>query len=273
MRRNHVKEMLADGQIPVGHMVVEFWTRGLAKLLEAAGFDFVIFDMEHSGASHTDLADQLAWAKATSLTAFVRPPATHYEYISRIMDAGAHGVLLPRVRDADEVKRVLHAVKYPPDGGRGISFGIAHDDYLSGDGSETIRTANADSMVIVQIETVTALAEIDEIMSLDGVDMAWPGQYDLSAAMGILGEFNHPRLSEAISAVVAACERAGKPAGIQPTSVDQAANWLADGFRCISFSEDVLVYRNACAEAVGAVRSLAGSARARAEEARSTADG
>lgn len=257
MKENVVKRLLTEGQVPIGHMVVEFWTRGIAKLTEAAGFDFVIFDMEHSGASDADLADQLAWMKATRLAAFVRPAATDYQYISRVMDAGASGVMVPRVRDAEEVRRVVEAVKYPPLGRRGISFGIAHDDYRDGDGDEKMRRANEETMIIVQVETVTALDQLEEIMEIEGVDIAWPGQYDLSAAMGILGKFDHPKLAGAIERVLSTCERVGKVAGIQPTSVTQGAQWIAQGFRCISFSEDMLVYRDACAEAVAVMRAHA----------------
>jgi 2-dehydro-3-deoxyglucarate aldolase/4-hydroxy-2-oxoheptanedioate aldolase len=254
MRENRLKRILATGQVPVGHMVVEFWTRGLAKMLDSVNLDFVIFDMEHTGATTADLADQLAWCKATSMTAIVRPPALDYEYISRAMDAGAHGVMVPRIRTVDEVERVVQAVKYPPEGRRGISFRLAHDDFRDGDGTQKMEEANRESIVIVQIETVEALDAIEEIAAVPGVDVVWPGQYDLTASMGILGQFDHPRLQEGIERVVAAAQAAGKTAGIQPTSVDQAIDWVQQGFRCISYSEDMLVYLDACIEQIGELR-------------------
>lgn len=254
MKENRLNTMLAAGQIPVGHMVVEFWVRGLAKMLESANFDFVIFDMEHSNGTSGDLADQLAWMKGTSLTTIVRPPAIDYEYISRAMDGGAHGVMVPRIKTVDEVKAVVEAVKYPPKGGRGISFRLAHDDFLDGPGQEKMDTANEESLVIVQIETVEALERIDEIVAVPGVDIVWPGQYDLTASMGILGQFDHPRLQDAVKRVVKAAEDGGKTAGIQPTSVDQAIDWIGQGFRCISYSEDMLVYLDACIDQVSDLR-------------------
>ena len=254
MRENRLKRVLAAGEVPVGHMVVEFWTRGLAKMLDSVNLDFVIFDMEHTGATTADLADQLAWCKATSMTAIVRPPALDYEYISRAMDAGAHGVMVPRIRTVAEVERVVEAVKYPPEGRRGISFRLAHDDFEDGDGSRKMADANRESIVIVQIETVEALETIDEIAAVPGVDVLWPGQYDLTASMGILGQFGHPRLEDGIERVIAAADRAGKTAGIQPTSVDQAIDWVRQGFRCISYSEDMLVYLDACIDQIGQLR-------------------
>jgi 2-dehydro-3-deoxyglucarate aldolase/4-hydroxy-2-oxoheptanedioate aldolase len=258
MKPNRVKELLNRGQVPIGHMVVEFWVRGLAKQLEAIGFDFVIYDMEHSGYTIGDLADQLAWIKATPLTPIVRPPASDYHHISRALDAGVQGVMIPRVETLDEVRHVVEAVKYPPEGKRGISFSIAHDDFLGGDGLEKMRSANNETLVIIQIENVSAVEHIDKFLAVPGVDMAWVGQYDLTASMGITAQFDHPRLQEAMTRVVNACRRAGKVAGIQPTSVSQAMTWTEQGFGCISYSEDMLVYMEACGRAVGELRAHLG---------------
>jgi 2-dehydro-3-deoxyglucarate aldolase/4-hydroxy-2-oxoheptanedioate aldolase len=254
MKPNRVKEKLRRGDVPVGHMVVEFWVRGIAKQLEAIGFDFVIYDMEHSGYTIGDLADQLAWLKATPLTPIVRPPASDYHHISRALDAGVQGIMVPRVETVEEVRNIVAAAKYPPEGQRGISFTIAHDDFLGGDGLDKMRSANDETLVIVQIENVSAVEHIDEFLAVPGVDIAWVGQYDLTASMGITAQFDHPRLQDAMSRVVDACRRAGKVAGIQPTSVDQALSWAAQGFGCISYSEDMLVYLDACSKNLAQIR-------------------
>jgi 2-dehydro-3-deoxyglucarate aldolase/4-hydroxy-2-oxoheptanedioate aldolase len=236
-------------------MVVEFWTRGIAKMLEAAQVDFVIFDMEHTGWTYGDLADQLLWMKATPLTPIVRPATGDYHHISRALDCGAQGVMIPRVENAAEVREIVQAVKYPPQGRRGVSFSIAHDDYKIGDVGETMRSANEETLVIIQIEKVSAVEEIDEILSIPGVDIAWPGQYDLSASMGITGQVTHPDLLAALDRVVAACDEHGKIAGIQPITVEQGVEWRGRGFRCISFSEDMLVYLDALTRNVSTLRA------------------
>jgi 2-dehydro-3-deoxyglucarate aldolase/4-hydroxy-2-oxoheptanedioate aldolase len=255
VKRNRIKELVGAGEIPLGHMVVEFWTRGIAKMLEGAGFDFLVFDMEHTGWTTGDLADQMAWMKGTHMTPVVRIPVSEYHHISRSLDVGAQGIMVPRVESADEVRRVVEAVKYPPLGKRGLSFCIAHDDYLLGDVPEMMQRANDETLVIVQIEKVGALDDLEEIAAIPGVDVLWPGQYDLSASMGITGETAHPRIAEAIDRVVAVAQEAGLLAGIQPTSVDQATEWIEKGFNCISYSEDMLVYLDACSRTVGELRS------------------
>src|SRR3569832_78348 len=98
MRTNRFRELLSAGKSPIGHMIVDFNVRGIAKMLEFAGLDFVVIDMEHGGFSHSDVADLVAWFKATPIAAFVRVPVGTYPFIARVLDTGAHGIMVPNVR-------------------------------------------------------------------------------------------------------------------------------------------------------------------------------
>jgi len=100
MKPNRILQLLAEGKTPIGHMIIEFGTRGIAKIAEAAGLDFVLIDMEHSGLDFGKVADLLAWFKATPVAPIVRVPAIEYHFIARVMDAGALGVMAPNVRTA-----------------------------------------------------------------------------------------------------------------------------------------------------------------------------
>src|SRR5690242_10468968 len=102
MKRNRVRAALAEGRPALGHMVLEFGTRGIAKIAEACGLDFVVIDMEHSGLDFGAVADQMAWFKATTVTPIVRVPAIEYHFIARVMDAGAMGIMAPNVRTPEE---------------------------------------------------------------------------------------------------------------------------------------------------------------------------
>ena len=224
-------------------------------MLEAANLDFVIFDMEHTGWTYGDLADQLAWVKSTPLTPIVRTATGQYHDMSRALDCGAQGLMIPRVEGAAEVRKIVQAVKYPPDGRRGVSFCISHDDYKIGRRRADDEFRERRALVIIQIEKVSAVEEINEILSIPGVDIAWPGQYDLSASMGITGQVSHPDLLAALDRVVAACTAHGKTAGIQPITVEQGIEWRGRGFSCISFSEDMLVYLDALTRDVDELRT------------------
>jgi 2-keto-3-deoxy-L-rhamnonate aldolase RhmA len=113
MKPNRFKQVLAEGRIPCGHMLLEFVTRGIAFMLEEAGADFVLIDMEHTGFGMADLANVLAWFKATTVAPFVRVPQLQYHFIARMLDAGALGVMVPDVRNRAQAQAVVDAAKNP----------------------------------------------------------------------------------------------------------------------------------------------------------------
>ncbi len=256
MKPNLLRQRLASSRLAVGHMVMEFSTRGIAKLVEAAGADFALLDMEHSGIDLERIADLLAWFKATPLAPIVRVPASQHHFIARVLDAGALGVMAPNVETVEQARLIVDAAKYAPEGRRGLGLGSAHNDYLPPQPAEYLREANASTSVICQIESETGLANLEAIAALPGVDALWVGHFDLTQSMGIVGEFQHPRFLEAIARVAGTARRHGKGAGMQPGSVEQAAAWMKLGYNVISFSSDIAVYRTALASGVTAVRDM-----------------
>ena len=255
MKPNRLQEALAEGRAPVGHMVSEFATRGIAKIVEAAGADFVILDMEHTGHEMDTIADLLAWFKAGPVAPFVRVPQPHYHFLARVMDAGALGVMVPNVESPAQAKGIVDAVKYAPLGKRGVGLGTAHTDYvMPGDPREYFEEANRRTTVICQIESVRGLENVEAIAAVEGVDIVWVGHYDLTMSMGIPGDFRDERFVEAMKRVAAAAERCGKAAGIQPGNLEQAAEWFALGFRVLSWGADAAVYRKALADGIEALR-------------------
>jgi 2-keto-3-deoxy-L-rhamnonate aldolase RhmA len=256
VKPNRIRELLAAGKIPVGHMVMEFSTRGLAKIVEGAGVDFVLIDMEHSGFSIGAVNDLLAWFKATPVTPVVRVPAHDYDFIARVMDAGAAGIMAPNVRTPEEARAVNNAMRYAPEGGRGLGLGGSHNDYLPPDPTAYLREANQNNVILAQIESTTALENLDAIAATPGIDVLWIGHFDLTQSMGIVGQFDHPDFQKAIRDVAEAAQRHGKAAGIQPGNIEQARAWMAAGYNVISYSADHGVYRNALRSAVEQVRAI-----------------
>ncbi len=256
MRLNRFKQVLDEGGVPVGHMLVEFGTRGMGQILDSAGVDFVLVDTEHTAFTIADIANLVEWFRNTTVALFVRVPQIEYHLIARCLDSGALGVMVPNVKSGAEAKAIVNAVKYGPLGERGVSLGGGNTGYQSVDGAEFLAYANRNTSVICQIESEEGLAHIDEIASTPGVDVLWVGQWDLAHSLGIIGEFHHPRFRAALMLVVETARKHGLAAGIQPGDLTSVQEWLDIGFNVISYGSDRRVYAGALADGVAGVRAL-----------------
>jgi len=258
MKPNRFRQVVKEGLIPLGTMLWEFGTRGMPKILESAGLDFVLIDMEHSTFDGERVADLLALFKATPIAPFVRVPQRLYHFLARAMDAGALGVMVANVETAEEAREIVDAVKYAPIGHRGVGLGTAHTDFLNPDPASYFQEANENTTIIAMIESPRGVANADAIAATPGVDVLWVGHFDLTQAMGIPGQFRHADFLDAIGKVVSAARTHGKVAGINPRSHEQADEWVAAGFRAISWCNDVTVYRDALSVAVQCLRGRHG---------------
>ncbi len=254
MKPNRLRQALDEGRPAVGHMIMEFATRGVAKIVEQAGLDFLLIDMEHTGFDTERIADMMAWLKATPVAPIVRVPQGLYHFLARTMDAGALGVMVANVETAAQARDIVGAVKYAPLGRRGVGLGTAHTDYVVPDPVAYFEESNRNTVVICQIESVTGLANLEAIAATEGVDILWVGHFDLTQSMGIPGQFQHPRFLEAMQQVVEVGRRFGKARGVQPNTREQAGQWMGIGFNVISWSSDIAVYRSALAAAVAGLR-------------------
>ena len=259
MKPNLMRQRLAEGGVAVGHMVMEFGTRGIAKILESAGLDFVLLDMEHGGLELEHLADLIAWLKATPIAPIVRVPGAHYHFIARVMDMGALGIMCPNVESAEQAQSLVDAVKYGPEGKRGLGLGCAHNDYVMPKPVEYLKESNANTTVICQIESEKGLENLEAIAAVPGVDILWVGHFDLTQSMGIVAQFQNPRFHEALRRVADTARKHGKAAGIQPGSPEQLGEWRKAGYNVISWGSDIAVYRGALAGGVQAVREASNS--------------
>lgn len=256
MKKNRYREAIAAGRIPLGHMVWEFSTRGVAKILDPLDLDFVVFDMEHSGIDTERIFDLIAWSKACSFAPFVRVPQTDYHFLARVMDAGALGVMVPLVQTVEQAQRIVDAVKYAPLGKRGLGIGAAHTDYNNPNPHQFMKEINASSVVICQMESPQGVENADAIAALPGVDNLWVGQADLSQNMGIPFDFQNPKFIEALRHVVAVAKKHGKQACIQPATMEQAQQWIPLGFNCVSWSIDTVMYRTAMETSLASIRKM-----------------
>jgi 2-dehydro-3-deoxyglucarate aldolase/4-hydroxy-2-oxoheptanedioate aldolase len=263
MKPNRLKQALEEKRLPVGHMLLEFGTRGIGQILETAGLDFAIIDMEHTSFSMEEVSNLIAWFKSTSVAPFVRIPQIERHFVARVMDAGALGIMVPDVRSAEQLQAVIKAAKYPPLGERGSAVGLAQSDFKRVNALEFMEYSNCNTMIICQIESPQGIDNLDAIASTPGLDVLWVGHFDLSQTLGILGQFHHEKFLTALRQIVDAAKRHKLAMGGQPRSLEQAQEWVAMGFDVISFSSDVSVYLDAMSSAVEGVRKL-GAAEAKA---------
>lgn len=257
MRENKAKRTLAAGGVAIGTMGFEFNTTGIGRVAAAAGADFVIYDMEHTGWSIETIRMLMATTRAADTVPMVRVPATQYNLISRPLDVGAMGIMVPMVEDEAQAKTIVHSAKYPPQGGRGCAFGVAHDDYSGGDVHAKMLGANAEVLLIAQIETAKGVENVDAIAAVDGIDCVWIGHFDLTASLGIPAQFDHKDFQDAVDTIVAAGNRHGKSVGIMASNVANARDWLARGFRAIAYSGDLWIYQTALADGISQIRDAA----------------
>jgi 2-keto-3-deoxy-L-rhamnonate aldolase RhmA len=258
MRPNPMKRRLGDGGVSLGTMVFEFRTPGIARIVAATGAEFAVFDMEHTGWSDETIAMLMATARATDVVPLVRVPGKLYHLLSRPLDVGALGLMVPMVETAEQARELVDHVKYPPVGTRGAAFGMAHDDYVPGDIAHTISAANSEGLLLTQIESVAGLENVDAIAAVEGVDVLWLGQFDLTASMGIPGRFDDQRFLDAVAAVVAAAERHGKAAGMMTTTPEQGRWALDQGFRAVAHWGDLWIYATALQRGLDEIRGHVG---------------
>jgi 2-keto-3-deoxy-L-rhamnonate aldolase RhmA len=199
--------------------------------------------MEH-GRCDIGLLEQMAVScRGTGIVPLARVPDVNWTPMSRLLDVGVRGIMVPRVETREQMEMIVRSLKYTPEGCRGVALGVAHDLYKAG-GPSFFPQANEDTMIIAIIETVKGLENIDEIVSVPGLDVAWMGHYDLTVSMGIPAQFDNPRFQAAMDKLVEVSRKYGKAAGFMTAGPEDAIHWIGRGFRAISLGSDVLTIMN-----------------------------
>jgi len=245
---NSVKETLARDEVVASMTVRLVRTVEIARIAHTAGFDTLYVDLEHSSFSLETCSQICMAALDVGIAPLVRVPANAPEYISRVLDGGALGVIAPHIRSAEEARAVVRAAKFPPLGERSSPRGLPHLRFRSFPAAEADAALNDATMVVVQFESAAALARADEIVAVDGVDMVLVGVNDLLADWGMPGEYDHPRLRETYAQTIAACRKRGKHCGVGglATRPDLVAEFVKMGARYVSTGTDLAFLISAC---------------------------
>lgn len=204
---NHTKQQLEAGKIAIGMGLRLSRTVDIATIGKTCGFDWLFIDMEHNSMG-VDTAAQIAMAALpVGITPIVRVPGKGHHHAARLLDAGAQGIVVPHVDTIEEAERAVAYCKYPPVGHRSVMGVLPQLAYRSVPVAESVPIANAQTMVIIMLETPDAIAQADAFAAVPGVDSILIGTNDLCAEMGIPGQFTDPRVEDAYRKVIAACRK------------------------------------------------------------------
>lgn len=258
MAGESLRAKIVSGAVVSGPIVAEIRSPGGIKALALAGHDFAWLDMEHAFYDWETLHGLVQYARAVGIAPVVRVTDLSYAAIARALDAGAVGVVVPRVETVSQVEEAVACALYPPHGRRGAG-GEARVLYEPATPAEALARVGAETVVAVQVETVGAVARIDAIAAVPGVDVVCVGPQDLSISLGIPGEFDHPQFVEAVTYVVERTVAAGKAAGMVERVAGRFERWHAAGARFMACNTDLNLLAAGARADVATLRALSGS--------------
>jgi 2-keto-3-deoxy-L-rhamnonate aldolase RhmA len=223
---------------------MEFAVPSIATILASAGADFIIVDMEHTTFTIETVGRIVRAARGSDLPSIVRVPEIQRHFVSRALDAGASGVMIPRVECREDVENVVKWAKYAPEGDRGVAFGIAHTDYgdfRKLDGVKYTNQANEEIFIVGQIETAKSVDNIDEILSSSGLDAIFIGPYDLSTSMGVSGQLDHPRIIDSTEKIISRAKQHHIILGSYVNDFESGKRWIDAGVQLIACGNDAFL--------------------------------
>jgi 4-hydroxy-2-oxoheptanedioate aldolase len=208
-----------------------------AEIVAMAGFDWVLIDLEHGAGNEKDALSQLQAIEHSGAAGFVRVESVEKQRILKVLDFGAEGVMCPHINNAEEAGLFVDGLRYPPDGSRGIAKMIRASGY-GNSSTAYMNTANESIVGIAQIESAEALNNLDAIAGVDGIDVLFIGPSDLTAALGIFGQFDHPLYKDALKVTINAAQKAGKATGILLLNPDDYSTYYNLGIRIMACGSD-----------------------------------
>jgi 2-dehydro-3-deoxyglucarate aldolase len=247
MLASSIKQKLKRGEVSIGSWM-SLGHPSIGEILASAGYDWVLIETEHTAIDNSEVLHILMAIEGQGVPALVRPAGIDPLQAKAILDSGASGMLVPLVNTKADAELAVKMAKYPPMGFRGVGVARAHgygqsfDDYM--------QRANDETLLIIQIEHIDAVRNIDEILSVPGIDGTFIGPYDLSASMGVVGQLDHPDVQAAKEKVLKATLAHGLAAGIHLLRPDYATvnlqSVIDQGYRFIALGSDIMFLGDSC---------------------------
>ena len=244
LQRNAFKHAIAAGKLQIG-LWSSLCSPIVAEIIADSGFDWILLDSEHSPNEIPDLFAQLQASVRGTATPIVRPPWNDTVMAKRCLDIGAQTLLFPYVQNAEEAKRAVQSTRYPPEGVRGVSVAARASRFGRVPGY--LGKANSEQCVLVQVETGSALEQIEAIAQVEGVDGVFIGPSDLAASLGHLGNPAHETVQAAIKDAVMRLKKLNKPAGILTGNEEEIRRYIEWGYLFVAVGSDIGVLANGSA--------------------------
>lgn len=248
MRPNSVKRALSEGRLQLGTSYGQLRSPEIARILAAAGFHWAFIDTEHGGFDLETVQDICRMANSCGLCPIVRVADLQYALVARALDCGAQGVIFPRVESPELLEKAVSWTKFPPLGVRGYGLTPTQVDYEPATFNQIIEHFNANTMVVLQIETRRAVEARDELLAVPGIDTVMVGPADLSISLGVPGDFQNPKMVEAMEAVRDSCVAHGVAPGTQTRTPALARFWKDRGMIFLGCSSEIGMLQDRAAE-------------------------
>jgi 2-keto-3-deoxy-L-rhamnonate aldolase RhmA len=245
MAYSGLRKRVLAGECVYGMMIRQARDPGAPAIFAAAGYDFYFIDMEHGNYSMETVADLIRGAKSVGIATIIRVPHLETYFISRVLDAGAEGIMVPMTSTKEQAERIVRYSKYAPLGQRGFGTQMGHTDYKSLKAVEFMREGNENTLLIAQIETKEAIENINAILDVEGIDVGLIGPNDLSISLGTPDQLNSELVNHAIEKVVEVAKKKKRACGIHVGNIDIIKKWRAKGMTVLAYSTDIGFMYNA----------------------------
>ena len=253
---NNIQAKLNKGEYVVGPFM-KLPSPVVVEIMGLAGFDYVIIDCEHGPLNVLQAEDMVRAAKLTGISPVIRVGDNDPVMISRALDIGADAVQVPQIGNKQDAESAVKAAKFSPQGQRGVCRYVRAAEYTNIDKFTYFPKANKETMVIIHVEGDEGVSNIDDILTVEGVDVIFLGPYDLSQSLGVPGQVDHPKVIEKMEQVIIKAKEKGKVIGTFVDNVDAGLKWIELGVQYISYSVDVGMFLEKCKDTVQLFKSKA----------------
>lgn len=230
----------------------------VSEVLGYSGVDFVMIDMEHGAIDIADIRNSTAVLRHMGIPVMVRVASSEPAFISKTLDLGVDGIMIPAVETADQAREIVNASKFAPIGKRGMGGPSAANQYGLVPTEPFIQSENRRVITIAQIETKQGIDHIDEILEVEGIDLFFIGPFDLSQSLGVTGQMDHPFMRDAIQTVLEKAKATGKVVGIHGPTPDFVGYWRKQGIQFFTYGMDTVLLRQAVQSAFDLLRNEIG---------------
>lgn len=250
-----LKQKMKDRELTIGSWIT-LGNTAIAEIMAKAGYDWLTIDMEHSAITIENAQNLIQVIELSGCAPLVRVGVNDATIIKRVMDAGAHGVIVPMVNSKEDAEKAVKAVKYPPTGARGVGlaraqgYGITFEQYK--------QWLQDESVIVVQIEHIDAVNNLEDILSVDGIDGFIVGPYDLSGSLGVPGQFDYPEVKKALDRIKEVSKDLDANSGfhVVTSDIEPLKQKIDEGYRFIAHSLDILFLGDSCRNSLNRIRGM-----------------